>query len=471
MNIRDLAYHIYSAPHIAGPKTGPMYSMTREEYADYLEAENQKRWETGEAQKEFLFNGSETRAQLSKTEVIALANKYNVRDMDDKSYDGLLDDLESMGAISTMEKKLLGYHNMRIAGYTDASGEWVSLGTGTWSGPGGPGREEESPFFERMEADGDVWQWINDRMQYTPGEHNVPAGQVDIYEAAHKVLQGIVNRMERERPKEEPKAQEKVQEKKTQKSEREELLEQLKSGEFFTEAAARILEMARKLEEERKKQATIDALSEMLDNISGRNEDGRDKDGETANGLKLGLSADQKNTFQKGFMPLELQVYLRNLGVSGAFDATEPDEDEEVRETEAVEDKDQPKQPEETAAELAEGYDPRNMSAEEFGSFMDALAESGAMSAGAAERIKNAGQWTITVRDEYGNVVEPLAWRENGGAPADPRMMPFLFGEHSLDGDVLAWARLGSANADFRDLADILGRMEEQRKAKISEII
>ena len=36
--------------------------------------------------------------------------------------------------------------------------------------------------------------------------------------------------------------------------------------------------------------------------------------------------------------------------------------------------------------------------------FMDALADSGAMSAEAAERIKNAGQWTITVRDEYGNV-------------------------------------------------------------------
>lgn len=102
---------------------------------------------------------------------------------------------------------------------------------------------------------------------------------------------------------------------------------------------------------------------------------------------------------------------------------------------------------------------------------MDALADSGAMSAEAAERIKNAGQWTITVRDEYGNVVEPLAWRENGGTPADPRLLPFLFGEHSLDGDVLAWARLGSANADFRDLADILSRMEEQRNAQISEII
>ena len=37
---------------------------------------------------------------------------------------------------------------------------------------------------------------------------------------------------------------------------------------------------------------------------------------------------------------------------------------------------------------------------EEFGNFMDALADSGAMSAEAAERIKNAGQWTITVRDD-----------------------------------------------------------------------
>ena len=463
MNIRDIAYSIYSNRewnHIGGPKDSSLYTMGREEYADYLEAENQKRWETGEAQKEFLFNGSETRSQLSKTEIIALANKYDVRDMDDASYDALLDDLESMGAISTMEKKLLGYHNMRAAGYTDANGEWVSLGTGTWWVPG-----EEAPLFNRCDAEGDVWKWINDRMKWTPGENNVPAGVVDIFEAAHTVLSGIVNRMEEERPKDA------APEQNPSGGEREDLLEQLRSGEFYKDTIARILETAQKLEEERKKQATIDALSEMLDSISGRDEDGRDRDGQTANGLQLGLSADQENTFRQGFMPLELQVYLRNLGVSGALDAVEPDEDEEVQETEDVERTGEERTPEEIAAELAEGYDPRHMGAGEFGSFMDGLAESGAMSAEAAERIKNAGQWTITVRDQYGNVVEPLAWRENGEVSMDSRLMPFLFGEHGMDGDVLAWAQLGSANSGFRDLADILRRMENQRAAQISEII
>ena len=66
MNIRDLAYHIYSAPHIAGPKTGPEYSMTREEYADYLEAENQKRWETGEAQKAFRKAFNDDREKMNR---------------------------------------------------------------------------------------------------------------------------------------------------------------------------------------------------------------------------------------------------------------------------------------------------------------------------------------------------------------------------------------------------------------------
>ena len=462
MNIRDIAYSIYSNRewnHIGGPKDGPLYTMDREEYADYLEAENQKRWETGEAQKEFLFNGSETRSQLSKTEIIALANKYDVRDMDDASYDALLNDLESMGAISTMEKKLLGYHNMRAAGYTDANGEWVSLGTGTWWVPG-----EEPPLFNRWDAEGDVWKWINDRMKWTPGENNVPAGVVDTFETAHKALCGIVNRMEMERPKNT------VPEQKTSGGEREDLLEQLRSGEFYKDTIARILETAQKLEEEKRKQATIDALSEMLDALSGRDGEDWDNTDETANGFKLGLNADQR-CFRAGYMPLELQVYLRNLGVSGALDAVEPDEDEEVQETEDVERAGEERTPEETIAELAEGYDPRHMSAGEFGSFMDDLAESGAMSAGAAERIKNAGQWTVTVRDQYGNVVEPLAWRENGGASVDSRLMPFLFGEHGMDGDVLAWARLGSANGDFRDLADILSRMEEQRTAQISEII
>lgn len=467
MNIRDLAYSIYSNRdwnHIGGPKDGPLYTMDREEYADYLAAESRKRWESGETQKKFLFNGSETRAQLSKTEIIALANKYNVRDMDDDSFDALLDDLESMGAISNMEKQALGYRGMQIAAYADQNGELVSVGTGSWTA-----RAEEdgsAPIRYRREADGDVWRWLNDRMKWTPGENNVPAGQADIYETAHKVLGGIVSRMDQERPEGAAAPEQKASD-----SRREELLREIRDGKFFEETIAHILETAQKLEEEKKKQATIDALSEMLDNISGRNEDARDKDGETANGLQLGLSADQENTFQMGFMPLELQVYLRNLGVSGALDATEPDEEKKVEETEHAEGAEKPKPPEEIAAELAESYDPRHMSTEEFGNFMDALADSGAMSAEAAERIKNAGQWTITVRDEYGNVVEPLAWRENGGTPADPRLLPFLFGEHSLDGDVLAWARLGSANADFRDLADILSRMEEQRNAQISEII
>ena len=450
MNIRDLAYSIYSNRdwnHIGGPKDGPLYTMDREEYADYLAAESRKRWESGETQKKFLFNGSETRAQLSKTEIIALANKYNVRDMDDDSFDALLDDLESMGAISNMEKQALGYRGMQIAAYADQNGELVSVGTGSWTA-----RAEEdgsAPIRYRREADGDVCLWLKERAKWTPGENNVPAGQADIYETAHKVLGGIVSRMDQERPEGAAAPEQKASD-----SRREELLREIRDGKFFEETIAHILEAAQKLEEEKKKQATIDALSEMLDNISGRNEDARDKDGETANGLQLGLSADQENTFQMGFMPLELQVYLRNLGVSGALDATEPDEEKKVEET-----------------EHAESYDPRHMSTEEFGNFMDALADSGAMSAEAAERIKNAGQWTITVRDEYGNVVEPLAWRENGGTPADPRLLPFLFGEHSLDGDVLAWARLGSANADFRDLADILSRMEEQRNAQISEII
>jgi hypothetical protein len=438
--------------------------MDREEYADYLAAESRKRWESGETQKKFLFNGSETRAQLSKTEIIALANKYNVRDMDDDSYDALLDDLESMGAISNMEKQALGYRGMQIAAYADQNGELVSVGTGSWSA-----RAEEdgsAPIRYRREADGDVCLWLKERAKWIPGENNVPAGQADIYETAHKVLGGIVSRMDQERPEGAAAPEQKASD-----SRREELLQEIRDGKFFEETIAHILEAAQKLEEEKKKQATIDALSEMLDNISGRNEDARDKDGETANGLQLGLSADQENTFQMGFMPLELQVYLRNLGVSGALDATEPDEEKKVEETEHAESAEKPKPPEEIAAELAESYDPRHMSTEEFGNFMDALADSGAMSAEAAERIKNAGQWTITVRDEYGNVVEPLAWRENGGTPADPRLLPLLFGEHSLDGDVLAWARLGSANADFRDLADILSRMEEQRNAQISEII
>lgn len=377
--------------------------------------------------------------------------------MDDESYDALLDDLESMGAISPAEKTMLGYGNWLFAGYPDENGDMPDMISSVWVSPA-----DKELLFDRRDAGGDVFRWINDRIQWTGGSSD-PLTRIRI-DRAFKTLADIINRMHVERSRMPSEAETAREKQRTSSGEREEILEQLRSGEFFTEATARILEMTRKLEEEKKKQATIDALSEMLDSISGRDSEEQDSSRETANGLKLGLSADQENTFKKGFMPLELQVYLRNLGVGGAFDAAEPDEDEEVRETGDAESTEKRKQPEELAAELAENYDPRNMTADEFRSFMDAVAESGAMSAGAAERIKNSGQWVVTVQDQYGNAVEPLAWKENGGIPADSRIMPFLFGEHGMDGDVLAWARLGSANSDFRDLADILSRMENQRK-------
>lgn len=479
MNIRDIAYSIYTnrdnrdVCHIGSSKDSPLYTMARDEYADYLAAENKKRWESGKVQEQFLFNGSEDRAKLSKAETIALANKYNPREMGDKSYDALLDDLASMGAISNYEKRLLGYHRMLPLGGPDENGEMPDMVCTAWIVSG-----DETPLFDRQDAEGDVLRWINDRIQWKAGTSTDKAQQANLYriERAHSVLAEIVNRIQRERTElAKTKAPEQQE---TSGNGREELLRQLADADsdFYQDMTRRILDNAEELGEEKREQAIIDALGAILDSLSGRNdEDGQDSIRETQSGLELGLNADQENTFQKGYMPLELQVFLRSLGDGTAFQLGDPEEEEAPERVADERSRVDPAErrsfgPEDMTA-LAAAYNPRSMDQDEFADFMDTLAEKGAMSAEAAEKIKNVGRWIVTVSDENGNPVTPLAWKESGGAPADARMMPFLFGEHSMDGDVLAWARLASADSDFQDLADILSRMEIQRRQIVSTII
>lgn len=57
-----------------------------------------------------LYNGSPTRANLSDTEIAVLANRYGVQDRSGEAFGAFLNDLESMGAISGLEKRRLSGH-------------------------------------------------------------------------------------------------------------------------------------------------------------------------------------------------------------------------------------------------------------------------------------------------------------------------------------------------------------------------
>jgi len=204
VNIRDMAYSLYDSRYsdyvvfnkiqYSDPMKSSLYTMTREEFADQMVEANRKRWESGEAQAKFLYNGSGTRAQLSKAEIIALANKYDVRNMDDNAYDDLLDDLESMGAISHVEKLQLGYHNCICAYFPDENGDLPdTMKVNTWVSP-----TDKALLFDRQDATGDLFCWINDRVQWTAGGSTTQLAVIR-RERAFEVLANIINRMHVER--------------------------------------------------------------------------------------------------------------------------------------------------------------------------------------------------------------------------------------------------------------------------------
>lgn len=262
MDIREMAYLIHSNrewSHLSGPKDGPLYTMDSKAYGDYLAEANRKRWDSGEAQEEFLYAGSETRAALSETEIAALANKYDPRRMDDEAYDNFLDDLESMGVISRYEKETLGYHGLTRLGYVDANGKLIDCASGAWVCAGGP---DDLPFHTREEADGDIFQWLNDRFQW----RRCPESDQDLEKAEagldelHRVLAQVVNRMQARR------------EESAEGREKEELIRQLADAdsEFYENLRLQLKEQLEKAKEDQQEQAVIEAMAKVLDALSGR---------------------------------------------------------------------------------------------------------------------------------------------------------------------------------------------------------
>lgn len=187
----------YLAPRTAG-QTGSeppeVKYATAEEYRKMIEELESKRKPTDPSTE--LHNGSETRARLSDTEIAVLANKYDVHDMDDETFDAFLDDLESMGAISNFEKRQLGYKG--FVGDFDAD-DMQNLTMYAWVGP--VKADGGTPLFNRQEANGDVFQWINDRIQWQLGSCYAGQDDLEAQEALHKVLAGYINRMDAQRDK------------------------------------------------------------------------------------------------------------------------------------------------------------------------------------------------------------------------------------------------------------------------------
>lgn len=207
-----------------------------------------------------LYNGSTTRAKLSDTEIAVLANKYDVHNMSDREFDNFLDDLESMGAISNFEKRRLGYKGMEYLDLGDAKSGVLMMSA--WVAPAIPGGSKL--LFNRLEANGDISRWINERIQWEPGyskdsvQRRAQEDEVSLY----KTLSNVINRMDSQ------------QERSANEAAKKELVRQLadKNSEFYVNMRTQLKQKVDENEDDKEKQAIIDALGKVLDALSGKEE-------------------------------------------------------------------------------------------------------------------------------------------------------------------------------------------------------
>lgn len=259
-DIRTLANSIYSIgpAYAGGAMKEQLETLSREEFVEQLVQANQQRWDSGEAQQDRLYAGSEQRKTPSSAELAALANKYDPHNMDDSDYDDFLDDLAEIGAISQWEKRQLGYNNMIVMGYYGADGKYVScepLAYVSETLPDGGQR-----LFHRTEANGDILRWVTDRLQWTSGGSQEERVAHQKMQEMFQALSETLERMEGARP---DRAGAEVS--------KSELRRQLADpdSDFYSAMRLKLQQSMEEREEQEREQAIIDALGKILDVMSG----------------------------------------------------------------------------------------------------------------------------------------------------------------------------------------------------------
>ena len=165
MNLADYASNLYSAYHsnpsgnyVRTPEEkSKLDNLSREEFVADMLKTHRERWASGgEMEAMGLFVGRAERTKLSDTEIAVLSNKYDLKNLDQKTYDAFLDDLADMGAISEREKGYLGYGGLTTAGYFNASGELILTAHSTGAGSG----------TDLLNAREDLVNWLKERVKW-----------------------------------------------------------------------------------------------------------------------------------------------------------------------------------------------------------------------------------------------------------------------------------------------------------------
>lgn len=270
--------------------------------------------------------------------------------------------------------------------------------------------------------------------------------------------------------------------------EKDTLLQQLKdpNGDFYRDMRLAAWRAAREKEEDEEEQEVIDALMQIIDNVTGQAQRERQGRSDWA-GVELGQLEKMDPNDPHEVKSAQMLAYLASLGDKGTFQLGEDEESSEAEKIrESGEDAVQRTMTEDQIAALAKQYDPHHMEQEEFVDFMNTLAAEGALAPEDAEGIKNTGKWKVTVtswslEDGNGQVIDsgtnwtpPRRMDEirYSNTMADRWLLPCLYDGGEDDGDVLVWARLGCQGAysdGYQTLVDILTHMEGIRAEETAD--
>lgn len=297
LNYADYANNLYSAYHSSKGSCGvtpeqkaKLDTMSREDFVADMMQTLKESWEPGGVRaNQTLYAGSSVRARLSDAEVAVLANKYDFLSMNQEDYDAFLDDLESMGAVSEMEKGFLGYKGLTTAGYFAANGELVF--------------SESGLYREGLDmSDGNVVRWLAQRAQWKTDE-------------TCEALNDIVSRMAAMKSESgEPDAISQILD---------------PNSKFYEGVYNRMKLQLQRSEEEKEKQAIIDALDAILESLSARKDDYPRKKTTVRSMAELSQVADSldKDDPRKEQLNL-LRERLQQLGIYADLDVGVKDEDE-----------------------------------------------------------------------------------------------------------------------------------------------
>lgn len=244
-----------------------------------------------------------SRPKLSDGEIDEIAGKYDFRHMDQEKYDEFLDDLVNKGVLTRAETGYFGYGGTVRLDSLDSKVMVVSVA--------GQERKysQNTPFFgdSRIQGNGDMLEWLSELMESTdysayPEAFERVQQRCEMYGAIYDVVARAANSPAYAAGSDgEP-----------------DIADQIRNpnSDFYQDMYNRMRVQLEQSEEEKRKQAIIDALDEILESLSAKKDDWKKKPDSVSSMAELSRTIDSldKDDPRKEELNL-LWERLQNLGI------------------------------------------------------------------------------------------------------------------------------------------------------------